>query len=162
MLSNVRYYTQVQSDVSQELISLDKQAKYHVRATGSQLVCLILFLAATIGAASVQPLASINYTSVTLKEVIAAPAEQLFFSLLFGAFCISWIFWLRDLKYESLSSKYDTLFQQHSELIKTSATLTELNAHYHHLMSMATRFTITSHVILLGYAAAIVIYHLQP
>lgn len=161
MLSNVHYFTQVQTDVSQGLISLDKQAKCHARATGSQLVCLVIFLAATIGVVSVQPLASISYTSVTLKEVMAAPAEQLYFSLMIGAFCISWIFWLRDLKYESLDSKYNELYRQHSELIKTSASLTELNAHYHHLMSIATHFTITSNVILVAYAAGIIVYHLQ-
>ncbi|HBF74907.1 MAG TPA: hypothetical protein DDW71_06585 [Lactobacillus sp.] len=161
MLSNVHYFTQVQTDVSQGLISLDKQAKCHARATGSQLACLVIFLAATIGVVSVQPLASISYTSVTLKEVMAAPAEQLCFSLMIGAFCISWIFWLRDFKYESLDSKYNELYRQHSELIKTSASLTELNAHYHHLMSIATHFTITSNVILVAYAAGIIVYHLQ-
>lgn len=162
MLSNVHYYTQVQTDVSQDLISLDKQAKYHVRATGSQLVCLVIFLASTIGAMSVQPLVAISYNAVTLQQVLNAPAEQLFLSLMLGAFCISWIFWLRDLKYQSLTSRYEKLYQQHTEMIKTSAPLTELSAHYHHLMSLATHFTITSNVILGAYAAAIILYHLRP
>lgn len=162
MLSNVRFYTQVQSDVSQGLISLDRKAKCHLRATCSQLICLVIFLASTIGVVSVRPLASMNYNTVSVQEVLASPAEQLFIGLIVGSFCIAWIFWFWDLRYESLASQYEQLYQQHSEMIKTSAPLTELSAHYQHLMTLANHANITSNVIILAYAAAIIIYHLQP
>lgn len=162
MLANLHYNTQVQTDVSQGLIALDKQAKCHVRTACSQLICVLLFLASTIGIVSVQPLASMSYTAVSMQEVLAAPAEQLFVSLAVGSFCLSWLFWFWDLKYDSLASKYEQLYQQHTELIKVSAPLTELSAHYHHLMSLASHLIITSNVVVLAYAAGIIIYHLQP
>lgn len=162
MLSNVHFYTQVQSDVSQRLISLDRKAKCHLRATCSQLVCLVIFLASTIGMVNVQPLASMSYTTVSVQEVLAAPAEQFFVSLIVGSFCLAWFFWFWDLKYETLASEYHQIYQPHSDMIKASAPLTELNAHFHHLMTLAEHANITSNVIILAYAAAIIIYHLQP
>lgn len=162
MLSDVHYATQVQTDVSQVLISLDKQAKCHLRATGSQLVCVVILLASTIGLMSLPPLSLMGYTTVSLHDVFANPFDQLLVSLIVMSFCISWIFWFRDLKYQSLSAKYETLCKHHSEMIKTSAPLTELSAHYQHLMSMATHFTVTSNVVFLAFLTAIIIYHLHP
>ncbi|WP_054654937.1 hypothetical protein [Secundilactobacillus silagei] len=123
---------------------------------------MVVLLASTLGMVSVQPLSSMNYTAVSLQAVWAAPAERLFMFLILGSFGISWIFWLRDLKYQTLAAKYDQLYQEHLAMIKASAPLTELNAHYRYLMALANHFTLTSNVILLAYAAAIIIYHLQP
>lgn len=162
MLANLHYYTRVQTDVSQGLIALDRQAKCHVRTACSQLICVLLFLASTVGIFSVQPLASMRYTSVSVQEVLAAPAEQLFITLAVGTFSLSWLFWFWDLKYNSLASKYAKLYQQHTELIKTSAPLTELSAHYRHLMSLASHCIISSNVVVVAYVAGIIIYHLQP
>ncbi|MFC6253871.1 hypothetical protein ACFP1H_04665 [Secundilactobacillus hailunensis] len=162
MLADVHYSTQVHTDVFQGLIVLDKQAQRHFWATCSQLVCLVILLASTIGMMSIPPLSSMNYTTVSLQAIWASPVERLFIFLIIGSFGISWIFWLRDLKYQTLASKYDQLYREHLAMIKASAPLTELNAHYRYLMSLASHFTLTSNVILLAYAAAIIIYHLQP
>lgn len=162
MINNEHFLTQLQTDVSQQLISLDKQASQHRRATFSQLICLILLLVSAMGVTIVEPLAKLNQPTVAFQQFFADPAEILLTTLMFGSFAISWVFWARDLKYQGLATQFKEIYDEHSEMIKTSAPLTDLSAHFRQQMSLAGHYNTLSNVIALAVIAGIVLYQIHP
>ncbi|WP_056947666.1 hypothetical protein [Secundilactobacillus odoratitofui] len=161
MISNEHFFTQVQTDVSQQLTALDRLAAKHQRATLLQLICLIVLLITAVLSNITRMLTASNQTSETLKQIAASPLDLILIGVMVVAFTVSWVWWAKDMKYQNLQQEFTSLYQEHTELIKTSAPLTEISAHFRHQMRLATHFNNLSNVIALAVIAGFVLYQLH-
>ncbi|MTV82580.1 hypothetical protein [Secundilactobacillus folii] len=162
MISNEHFLTQIQTDVSQELISLDKQASQHKRATFSQLICLVLLLVSAMGTSAIEPLSQQKNISFELQRFLTDPFQIFLIIVMVVSFAASWLFWARDIKYQELSPQFAKLYKEHADMIKNSAPLTDLTAHFENQMALASHYNILSNIIALAVIAGIVLYQFHP
>lgn len=161
MINNQLYATQVQTDVKKQLINLDHQATQHRRATAAQLACMIILLVSAVLINASFTLQASNRLGTAMQHFLSNPFDLFLTVIMIMAFSLSWIWWVKDMKYQQIKPQFTDLYENHTELINNTAELTELTAHYKNQIQLATHYNILNNVIALGVIAGFVLHQLN-